>query len=650
LKRKKDTEAFYLPNNKRRYKVGVIEQKQQRIMLTTTKMATTTTSSSQQQQQQNQQQQQSSNNKRLKGISPTSSPVPLPPPTHINNNNNNNNTIPPPLLDTPGIGSESSTTLMGALETPREPNEELAVAPTPRPITNTSIHHASSTIGNPSNAIITSAGTILNQPTIPPTHSSTSSLHSTTSATTTIPTGGGGGGGVVGGGGGGAFQQHNTNLLKTSKTVLPFEKWEVPEEYTLIKILGHGSYGEVAEATHTPTSKRVAIKRIHNVFNLELDTKRIVREMYILRQLRNEHIVRLLDILTPRNRQSFNELYLVFEFVETDLHKLIMSPQYLTIDHIRYLMYQLLCALKYIHSANVIHRDIKPANILLNEDCSLKVCDFGLSRVLRIVPTGQSPSLMGETLTTTTTTTSGGSQQQQHQQHQQPQPKPTVEASPNRSSSGSAGRAQPLQRQLTKHVVTRWYRPPELILLQDYSTPVDVWSVGCIFAELLSMQKESVPVYTNRTALFPGRSCFPLSADNDRTYKDQLDQLNVIFEVIGTPSPEDVAHLGDVQQYLRSLPRKEPKKFNVLYPAAPQEAIDLLVRMLAFNAEKRITVEEALDHPFLLMERTRYPERQKIAESGPILSLEEATSTPEGLRKVLLEEIDYYERRGHKID
>ncbi|CAN0340556.1 unnamed protein product, partial [Laminaria digitata] len=104
-------------------------------------------------------------------------------------------------------------------------------------------------------------------------------------------------------------------------------------------------------------------------------------------------------------------------------------------------------------------------------------------------------------------------------------------------------RQRTLKRQLTKHVVTRWYRAPELILLQDYNNAVDVWSLGCILAELLSMQKESAPTSQERSALFPGKSCFPLSAEKPSSYSDRLDQLNVIFDVIGTPSREDIAGL-----------------------------------------------------------------------------------------------------------
>ncbi|RLN97853.1 hypothetical protein BBJ28_00012059 [Nothophytophthora sp. Chile5] len=152
-----------------------------------------------------------------------------------------------------------------------------------------------------------------------------------------------------------------------------FANWNVGSRYTLIRLMGKGSYGQVAEAFDTELQKKVAIKKIINVFDQEIDCKRLYREIYILRHLSHPQVINLIDVIPPENYETFTDLYLVFEFVDTDLHKLIMSPQYLTIRHIQVFLYQLLCGLKYIHSANVIHRDMKPANILLNEDCTLMV-------------------------------------------------------------------------------------------------------------------------------------------------------------------------------------------------------------------------------------------------------------------------------------
>lgn len=154
----------------------------------------------------------------------------------------------------------------------------------------------------------------------------------------------------------------------------------------------------------------------------------------------------------------------------------------------------------------------------------------------------------------------------------------------------------PLQRQLTKHVVTRWYRAPELILIQPYTTAVDIWSLGCIFAELLSMQEGSVPGYQDRTPLFPGGACYPLSGDTDNA--ERMDQLSVIFGVIGTPSKQDIESIGRANEYIKSLGTTEPKKFESLFPAADHMALDLLQKMLKFNPKKRVTAAEALDHEF----------------------------------------------------
>ena len=130
-----------------------------------------------------------------------------------------------------------------------------------------------------------------------------------------------------------------------------------------------------------------------------------------------------------------------------------------------------------------------------------------------------------------------------------------------------------MRRELTKHVVTRWYRAPELILLSEhYTAAIDMWSVGCILAELLSMQAESQTSPEDRQALFPGRSCFPLSADNPLAYNDQLDQLNVIFDVIGTPSAEDLQQVDNetARGYIGGLKAKPAVNlYSRLYERRP---------------------------------------------------------------------------------
>ena len=268
--------------------------------------------------------------------------------------------------------------------------------------------------------------------------------------------------------------------------------------------------------------------------------------MYILRQLKHPNIIALTDVLATKGTGEYgetahnidedeeflfklhrvqgheflvNELYLVFEYAETDLCKLLQSPQYLSRNHIQLLMYQLLAALKYIHSANVIHRDIKPANILLYKDCRLKLCDFGLARIV---------------------------------------PQECAASTPRAPDDTSM--PEPVRRQLTRHVVTRWYRAPELILLSEYTGAVDMWSVGCVFAELLSAQKGSKVSPKLRMPLFPGGSCPTLSRDDDEPLGFLNDQLTAILSILGSPCEDDIGAFSNTsaQSHLRSKQHFEP--------------------------------------------------------------------------------------------
>ncbi|KAL1888423.1 mitogen activated protein kinase 2 [Ceratocystis pirilliformis] len=226
-----------------------------------------------------------------------------------------------------------------------------------------------------------------------------------------------------------------------------------------------------------------------------------------------------MDIPRPDN---FNETYLYEELMECDLAAIIRSGQALTDAHFQSFIYQILCGLKYIHSANVLHRDLKPGNLLVNADCELKICDFGLARGFSIDP------------------------------------------------DENAG-------YMTEYVATRWYRAPEIMLsFQSYTKAIDVWSVGCILAELLGGRP-----------FFKGR--------------DYVDQLNQILHILGTPNEETLCRIGSTraQEYVRNLPYMPKKHFASLFPNANPQALDLLDRMLAFDPSQRISVEEALEHPYL---------------------------------------------------
>ncbi|XP_057415362.1 mitogen-activated protein kinase homolog NTF3-like isoform X2 [Lotus japonicus] len=222
--------------------------------------------------------------------------------------------------------------------------------------------------------------------------------------------------------------------------------------------------------------------------------------------------------MMPVHRSSFKDVYLVYELMDTDLHQIIKSSQSLSNDHCQYFLFQLLRGLKYLHSANILHRDLKPGNLLINANCDLKICDFGLAR---------------------------------------------INCSKNQF--------------MTEYVVTRWYRAPELLLCCDnYGTSIDVWSVGCIFAELLG-----------RKPIFPGSEC--------------LNQLKLIINILGSQREEDIEFIDNpkAKEYIKSISYSIGAPFSRLYPNAHPLAIDLLAKMLVFDPTKRISVAEALQHHYM---------------------------------------------------
>lgn len=172
-----------------------------------------------------------------------------------------------------------------------------------------------------------------------------------------------------------------------------FPPEDIPN-YQIKKIIGKGSYGHVAKATRKNSPETVAIKKITGLFNTLPETRRILREIILLKSCNHPNIVRLLDVILPKsqNANNFTELYIVTEFCDSDLAKVFrLDGNFLSLEDVRSIAYQIACGystdlfrLKYLHSANIIHRDLKPANVLINTTKGLvvKICDFGLSRVL----------------------------------------------------------------------------------------------------------------------------------------------------------------------------------------------------------------------------------------------------------------------------
>jgi mitogen-activated protein kinase 1/3 len=206
-----------------------------------------------------------------------------------------------------------------------------------------------------------------------------------------------------------------------------------------------------------------------------------------------------------------------------------------------------------------------------------------------------------------------------------------------------------MKRELTGHVVTRWYRAPEIILLEkDYGPGIDTWAIGCIFAELLGMMKENAPTFMDRKPLFPGKSCFPLSPDkNTETNahgfpKNSSDQLSVIFEVIGTPDESEISFVTDQKalEYLNSFGTKPRIDLAKQFPGATEEALDFLSKTLTFNPYFRITMDDCFEHS--LFSKIRKADKEKLQGEQVTLDFEKMELDAESLRKLFLTEISTY--------
>jgi len=299
-------------------------------------------------------------------------------------------------------------------------------------------------------------------------------------------------------------------------------KFELPEKFVVTARLGQGSYGMVVQATDKSTGTNVAIKKCGSLFKHPEDGKRILREVKLMQIMNHRNVLGILDVLPPQNKQ-FEEVYMVLPLLDTDLSSIIRS-QSLSEGHCKYIAYQILRGVKYVHSANVLHRDLKPANVLINFDCRIKICDFGLARG----------------------------------------------ADPTRKQN------------MTNYVVTRWYRAPELLLDNTrYTSAIDIWSIGCIFGEMLK-----------GSALFPGES--------------SIDQMHRVADALGVPAEEDLWWIqsAKARDYLRlrgARDTKSPEKelAQILPADIKPQAAEFVRHMLAFNPYKRWSADWLLDHPYL---------------------------------------------------
>ena len=290
-------------------------------------------------------------------------------------------------------------------------------------------------------------------------------------------------------------------------------------KYRGIEKLGEGTYGVVFKAVNENGDQTVAIKKIRLENEDEGMPSTAMREIAILRELDHPNIVRLIDV---NYNPSGKQLSLIFEYVEYDMKKFMKTlTSYLPSDIIRKFIRQLLEGIVHCHNRRIIHRDLKPQNLLIDAKReSLKIADFGLARAFSV----------------------------------------------------------PI-RTLTHEIETLWYRAPEVLLGQkEYSLGVDIWAIGCIFAEL-----------HERKPLFVGDS--------------EIDQIFKIFQFHGTPNEKTWPGVKSIPEFKPTFPRFKPIDHKHHFKNMDAEAIDLLMKFIQLDPTKRISAIEALKHPYF------YPER-----------------------------------------
>lgn len=266
----------------------------------------------------------------------------------------------------------------------------------------------------------------------------------------------------------------------------------------------------------------VALKKCFNVLSRPIDAQRAYREIMYLQALDgHDNIIKMHHVIRAENDQ---DIYLTFEYMQADLHAVVRAGVLEPI-HTKYVVYQLLKALKFVHSAGVVHRDVRPSNLLINKNCHLRLCDFGLARSLEMkLDTIENPKL-------------------------------------------------------TDYVASRWYRAIELLLgCSHYSFAVDIWGVGCVYAEMLL-----------KHPVFPGTST--------------IDQIAKILELIGRPSACDINSVQSAYAttLLEMLPVLRPISFVEVFPNVSAEALNFMSQCFCYNPQPghRCTVEDALRHPFV---------------------------------------------------
>jgi len=336
------------------------------------------------------------------------------------------------------------------------------------------------------------------------------------------------------------------------------DEYIIPLRYTLVRVIGGNYNNYVLKVIEPSTNRYYAIKRLRFT-NYDLITvKRIVREMEILLHLRKRgnNIIQLVDMYIPYDKSDFSDVYLVAELNGGSLHGIMRSKQELTNVHAQAFVYQILRGLKYIHSAGILHRDLTPRHILTNRDCEIAIGDFSTARGINVrssTSSGNSNSNIGNTSSSTT----------------------NDNYPLNLDNNG-----------LTFDTVTLTYRAPELLFEStNYGPEIDVWSVGCILYEILNKKHHK---------LFNGHG--------------PIDQLKKIAAILGPFRKEDFKNCNPliidlVLKIIRNDIPDNPIPWEDLVPEENYLGHDLLKKLLCLNPEHRITVDDALNHPYFDMIR-----------------------------------------------